>query len=159
MIVVLFEAECVVCFVVCLSFLWFSCIEEPLCNTIVMTVKHVFKRNLNFLTQLFNCFPTLFYCVSPQYLLSWRASALVYPHRWALLLLAMENMCLATTFTQWKGSARKDGSGIPNQVFFWMTSELDFRHLWMDAWAHCLSTTFIVLWSLLIIASMIKKRL
>ena len=59
----------------------------------------------------------------------------LHPHCWASLLLTMENMCIATTITRWEGSVRKDGSGIPHQVFFWVTSELYLRYLWIDAWA------------------------
>ena len=69
MIVVLFAAKVVICFIVCLSLFWCSCIEAPLCNTIVMAVKHVLKRNLTFLTEIFNCFfPILFYHISPIFL-------------------------------------------------------------------------------------------
>ena len=50
----------------------------------------------------------LFFIMQPQYFLSQRASALVHPHFWALILLTMENMCLAITFTRCEGYARKD---------------------------------------------------
>ena len=59
-----FTAEFILCFIVCLSFLWCSCLEAPLCNTIGTTVKHVFKRKLTRLTQFFNyVLPILFYHV------------------------------------------------------------------------------------------------
>ena len=64
-----FTAVFVVSFVVCLSFFWCSCLDAPLCNTIVTTVKHVFKRNLTCLIQLLNCFPPiLFYHVSQLFI-------------------------------------------------------------------------------------------
>ena len=69
LIVVFFAAEFVVCFIVCISLFWWSCIEAPLCNTIVLNVKHVFKRNLTCLNQLLNCFlPIIFYHVPPIFI-------------------------------------------------------------------------------------------
>ena len=65
LIVVLFTSESVVSFGVFLSFFLFSCLEAPLCTTICMTVKHVFERYLNCLTQLFNFFTYSFYRVPP----------------------------------------------------------------------------------------------
>ena len=65
LIVVLFAAESVVFVVVCLSFFWCYCLKAPLCITIVMTVKHVFKRNITCLTQLFNCFSLFFFIMYP----------------------------------------------------------------------------------------------
>ena len=112
LIFVVFAAEFVVSFVVCLSFFWCSCLESPLYTKIYTTVKHVFQRDLTCLTQLFNCFSLFFFIMYPQYVLSRRASALVHPHRRSLLSLTMEKMSFATTFTQWEGSARKYGSGI-----------------------------------------------
>ena len=84
-VVILFASKFIIFVIVCLSLFWFSCLEAPLCTTIVVIVKHVFKRNLTCLTQLFNCFYLLFFIMYPQYLLSQRASALVHPHLWDLL--------------------------------------------------------------------------
>ena len=118
LIVVLFAAKFVVCFILCLSFFWCSFLEAPICTIIVMTVKHVFKRNLTCLTQLFNCFFSLFiFIMYSSSFLSRRASALVDSHRWALILLTVKKMCLATTFMRWEGSARKEGSGISSSTF------------------------------------------
>ena len=61
LVVVLFKAEFVVFFVVCLSFFWCSFLESPLCTTIFMTVEHVFNSNLTCLTQLFNLFYLFFF--------------------------------------------------------------------------------------------------
>ena len=67
LIVVLFAAEFVVSLVVCLSFFWFSCLEAPLWTTIVVTVEHVFERDINCLTQIFNCFfPSLSLSCTPN---------------------------------------------------------------------------------------------
>ena len=69
LIVVLFTTKSITWFIVCLYFFWCSCIEAPLCTKIVVIVKHVFKRKLNCLTQLFNCFLLLFfYHVPPIFL-------------------------------------------------------------------------------------------
>ena len=155
LIVVLFAAEFVLSFVVCISFFWCSCLDAPLCDIIAMTVKHVFKRNLTCLTQLFNCFSLLFFIMYPQYFLIRRASGLVHPHRISLLLLTTEKMCFATNFMRWEGSARKDGLGISSWSF-------TFYELRTWPWAPldgCLSTDCIVLSSLLTMISMIKKRL
>ena len=57
-------------------------------------------------------FSLFFFIVYPQSFLIRRASALVHPHRWALLSLRMENMFLAKTFTQYEGNSRKDGYGV-----------------------------------------------
>ena len=125
----------------CLSFLWCSCLEDPLCTTIVMTVKHVFEGGLTCLNQLFNFFSLLFFIIYPQSFLIWRASALMHPHRWALLSLMMENMCLATTFTWWEVSARNYGSGISSSIF-----PLDvFRNWPRSPIKVCLRTAHIVL--------------
>ena len=64
-----FEAELIVFFVVCLSFLWCSCLGSLICTTIVLVVKHVFKRNLTCLTQLCNKFSLLFLSFTPN--ISW----------------------------------------------------------------------------------------
>ena len=69
LIVVFFAAGFFVCFIVCLSLLWCSCLEESLCTTIFITVKHVFKRNLNCLAELFNFFFHSFLSCTPN--LSW----------------------------------------------------------------------------------------
>ena len=89
LIVILFVAEFVVCFIVFLSLFWWSCIEALLCNKIVTTVKHVLKRNLTCLNQIFNCFFLIIFIMYPQYFLSRRASTLAHPHCRALLLLTM----------------------------------------------------------------------
>ena len=68
LIVILFAAEFVVFVVVCLSSFWCSCLEASLCTTLVMTVKHVFKRDLNWITQLFNFFPHYFLSCTPIFL-------------------------------------------------------------------------------------------
>ena len=62
-------------------------------------------------------FSLLCFIVYLQSFLIQRAYDLVHPHHWALLLLEMENMCLATIFTRWEGSARKDGSSIYSSGF------------------------------------------
>ena len=65
LVVVLFAAEFTLFVVVYLSFLWWSCLESPLCTTIFIIVKNVFKRNLTCLTQFsFPPFPILFYRVT-----------------------------------------------------------------------------------------------
>ena len=155
LVVILFAAEFILFVVVCISLLWFSCLEEPLFTTIFMTVEHVFKRNLTCLPQLFNLFSLLFFIMYLQYLLIWRASALVHPHRWSLLLLTMENMCFATTFTQWEGSARKDSSEISSSSF----TLYDFRTWPWAPFYEWLSTARIVLSSLLKMTAMIKNQL
>ena len=150
-----FAAEFVVSFVVCLSFLWCSCLEAPLCTTIVVTVEHVFERGLTCLTQLFKCFfPILLYHIPPIFL-SRRESALVHPYRKSLLSLTMEKICFETTFTQWEGSARKDGSGVSSWSF-----PFDYLRTWLRALlgGH-LSTALIVRSLLLTMTSMIKKLL
>ena len=63
-----------------------------------------------------------------QYLFIRIASALFRPHCWALLLLKMENLYLATTLTQWEGSARKGISGILSSIF-----RLDEFRTWPQA--------------------------
>ena len=98
-------------------------------------------------------FSLLFFIMHPQYFLSKRASALVHPHCWAILLLTIENMCLATNFTRWEGYIRKDVSGVSSSSFplgdlkTWTWATLD----------EFLSTTHIVLSSLLIMTSMTKS--
>ena len=141
LIFVFFAAEFVVCFIACLSLLLCSCLEAPLCTTIVVTIKHMFKRNLACLTQLFNCFSLLFLIMHLQYILSRRAYALVHPHRWVLLSLKIEKMRIATTFTRWEGSARKYGSGISSSSF-----PLDDFRTWTRApLDRCLSKARIML--------------
>ena len=142
LIVILFAAEFVISFVVCLSLFWCSCLEAPLCTIICMNVEHVFERDLTCLTQIFNyCFPILFLSCTPQYFLSRRASALVQPYCRSLLLLTMEKICFATTFTRWEGSARMDGSGISSWSF-----PFDYLRTWPQAHLDgCLSTAHIVL--------------
>ena len=54
----------------------------------------------------------LLFIIYHQSFLIMRTSALLHPHHWALPLLTMENMCLATTFTLWEGYARNNGTGI-----------------------------------------------
>ena len=155
LIVVLFTAECVVSFVVCLSFFWCSCLEAPLCTTLCMTIKRVFKRDLTCLTQLFNCFSLIIFYRVPPIFLSRRASDLVHPYRRSLFSLSVEKMCFATTFTPWEGSARKYGSGISVWSF-----PFDDLRTW--PWAPldgCLSTACIVLSLPLTMKSMIKKWL
>ena len=137
----LFAEEFIVFFVVCLYFFWCSCVEAPIFTTIVTIVKHVFKRNLTCLTQLFDCFSLLFFIVYPQYFLSWRVSDLVHPHRWSLILLKMENMCLHETFTSWEGSSRKNGSGTLSSSFNFD----DFRTWPWEPLDGCLITARIVL--------------
>ena len=117
LIVVLFAAEFIICFIVCLYlFLWYW-VEAPLSTIIFMIVKNVFNRNLTCVTELFNYFPLLFFIMYPQSFLSRRASDLVNPHFWALLSLTMENMCLETAFTQWEISERNNGSVIYSSSF------------------------------------------
>ena len=147
------QAEFVISFVVCLSFFWCSCLEAPLCNTIVVTVEHVFERDLTCLTQLFNFFSLFFFIMYPQSFLSRRAYALVQPHCRSLLLLTMEQMCFATTFTQWERSARKDGSGISS----WSFPFDDLRTWPREPLDGFLSTARIVLSSSLTMISMTKK--
>ena len=117
LIVIFKTSEFVVFAVVCIFLFWCSCLEAPLCTTICMTVKHVFEGNLTCLTKLLNCFPLFFFIMFPQSFLIWIASALVHPNLRSLLSLTMEKMCLATTFIQWEGSSRKDGSGIHSSSF------------------------------------------
>ena len=114
---ILFAAEFFVCFIICISFLWWSFLESPLCTTNVMNFKRSFKRNLTCLTELSNFLFAIFFIVYPQYFLSRRASALVHPHRWSLILLEMEKMFLATTFTWWEVYSRKYGFGISSSSF------------------------------------------
>ena len=89
----------------------------------------------------YSIFSIFFFIIYPQSLFSRRASALVHPHRWALILLTTENMCLATTFTWWEGSASKDGSDIYSSSF----PLYDFR-TWPRAHLDvCSSKSYIVL--------------
>ena len=85
LIVILFAAEFVVCFIVCISFFGWSFLEALLCTTIVMTLKHVFKRNITCLTEPFNCFSLFFFIMYPQSFLNRRAYYLVHSHRSALI--------------------------------------------------------------------------
>ena len=112
LVIFLFAAEFILFVVVCISFLWCSFLEAPICTTIFMTVKHVFKRDLNFLTQIFDFFPCYFLSCTPYLSLVGDHLFLVHPHRWSLISLTMQNMWLATTFTWWDVYAGKDGSGI-----------------------------------------------
>ena len=66
MIVVLFAEEFVVSFAVFLSFFWCSCLEAPLCTTVLVTVEHVFERDLTCFTQIFNCFFPILLCHVPS---------------------------------------------------------------------------------------------
>ena len=120
--VVSFASEFILFVVVCILFLLCSCLEAPLFTTIFMIVERVFNRNLTCLNQLSNCFSsTIFYSVPSIFLLSesicFGASTYLSPS-----FFTMENMCFYTTFTQWEGSTRKDGSGISSSSFTWMTS-------------------------------------
>ena len=152
LVVVLFAAESILFVVVCISFFWLSCLEAPLWTNIVMTVERVFKRNFTCLTQLFDCFFPILFIMHPQFFLSWRAYALVHPHWWAQILLTMENMWLATTFTWWEVPTRKYGSGISSSSF-----PLDDFKTWPQApLDRCLSTACIVLSSPAKMTSMIK---
>ena len=155
LVVVLFAAEFFLFDVACISLLWCSCLEALLCTTIVIIVKHVFKRNPSWITQPFNYFPLLFFIMYPQYLLIRRASPLVQPHWWALLLFIMENICLATTFTQWETSARKDRFIIYSSSF---TLD-DFRTWPREPLDECLNTTLMMPSLSLMMTSMIKKIL
>ena len=86
-------------------------------------------------------FSLFFFIMYPQYFLSRRASALVHPHRRSLLSLTMENMCFATTFTRWEGSARKDGS----EISVWSFPFGDLRTWPRATLDGCLSTARIVI--------------
>ena len=99
-------------------------------------------------------FSLLCFIVYLQSFLIQRAYDLVHPHHWALLLLEMENMCLATIFTRWEGSARKDGSSISSSDF-----TLDyFRTYPLAPFYACLSTACIVLSSSATMESMIESQ-
>ena len=135
MIAVLFAAEFIVCFIVCISFFWWSCLEAPLCTTIVMIVKHLFERNLTCFTELFKF--TLYYFLSCTPNISWVGEHLI--------------CCIYTTEPyfcgRWKICAyiqlSRDGRdlqgrmylGFTHQAFLGMTPELDLRHLWRYAWS------------------------
>ena len=95
-----------------------------------------------------------FFIMYPKSFLSQRASALVYLHHRSLLFLTMEKMCFATTFTQWEGSARKDGLGVS----VWSFPFHDLRTWPRAPLDGCLSTSRIVLSLSLTMTSMIKKR-
>ena len=152
LVVGLFAAELTLFVVVCLSFFWRSCLESPLCSTIVMNVKHVFKRNLTCITELFKKI-LFFFIMYPQSFLSRRASALVHPHWRALILFTTENVCLATTFTRWEVSTSKYGSRISSSSF-----PLDHFRTWPRApLDECLSTARIFLSLFLTTTSMIKS--
>ena len=117
--------------------------------------KHVFKRDLTCLNQLFNCFPPLLFIVHTQYFLSRVKSDLLRPHHFDLLSLTLENICLSTTFTRWEKAARKYSSGISPWSF-----TLGVVRTWPQAPVDgCLSTYCIVLSSSLTVTSMIKKLL
>ena len=60
----------------------------------------------------YKLFFLFFFIIYPQFLLILRSSTLVHLHRWSLLSLTTENMCLAANFTWWEGSGRKDDTGI-----------------------------------------------
>ena len=65
----LFAAKFVIFVVVFISYFWWYCIEAPLCTTTSMTVRHLFKSNLTWPTQLFNYFfPIIFYHVPPIFI-------------------------------------------------------------------------------------------
>ena len=69
-------------------------------------------------------FSAIIFIIHPQYVLSWKASALVNPHLWSLLLLTMKNMRLSTTLWIWYSLIN----------FFWIDLELNIDHLCLDAW-------------------------
>ena len=137
----------------------------PSSNALVL--KHHSALQLSWLLNMFSrgtllaslnssiVFYLFFFIMYPQYFLSRRASTLVHPHCRFLLSLTMENICFATTFTRWEGSARKDGSGISswsfpfNDLRTWPRAPLD----------GCLSTARTVLSSSLTMISITKKRL
>ena len=134
--VVLFSSEFFVFVVVSLSLFWCSCLEAPICTTICMTVKHVFKRNLTYLTQLFNVFPYYFLSRTPN--LSWVGEHFLWctyisdPYfswRWKICALKQPSR-------DGRDLQGRMALGSPHQVFLWMTSELDLGSLWMDAWSH-----------------------
>ena len=116
------------------------------CWTCVQEEPYLPHSNLQF-------FPSLFFVMYPQNFLSRRESPLVYPHRRTLLSLAMENMCLATTFMRGEEYERKDGSEISSSSF----PSDDFR-TWPQAHLDVLlSTACIVLSLSLTMISMIKS--
>ena len=100
-------------------------------------------------------FPLLFFIMYPRSFFSWWAYTLVHPHRWALHLLTMKNMCLATTFTRWEGYTRTYGYGISSSSL----PLNDFRSWNRSPFDGFLSTAHIFLSSLLTMTSMIKKWL
>ena len=61
---------------------------------------------------------------------------LMHPHRWALLSLKMENMCLDKTFTRWEGCTRNDSSGISSSSF-----PLGYTTLFRSVVTSCRHTT------------------
>ena len=76
LVVIFFVLEFIVFVVVCISLLWRSCLESPIYTTIVIVVKHVFKRNHTCLTQLLNFFLLLFLSCTPN--LSWTGEHLLW---------------------------------------------------------------------------------
>ena len=76
LVVIFFVVEFIVFVVVCISLLWRSCLESPIYTTIVIVVKHVFKRNHTCLTQLLNFFLLLFLSCTPN--LSWTGEHLLW---------------------------------------------------------------------------------
>ena len=100
-------------------------------------------------------FYLFFFIMYLQSFLSQRVNVLVHPYLWSLLFLMMVNMCLSTTFKQWEGYARNDGSGVYSSSF---TSDdfITWPRAPLDGY---LSTARIVLSSLLIMTSITKNRL